>query len=298
MAFCSPCNRDFKDDAALAMHLRDSKVHSGQAAAISEPCWNCVRCDTEFDSQDELRMHVLSSEQHFACMECLERGKWQDYLTKRALKSHIRGKHKGGAEQGSEESDETKKDTKGKEKEKAPVEVRQTPLDGFFTSFAGFVYDSHRSPEASWKSLRSFMVWGGSPDRRTREENDAWEGYQGALVREVEMWFGDEKDLTAWRTLCKAVGCVDPPYEIRECKKILRTTHVNIVDLIAWGRNGGDEDEGKKVRVFKTVSELRKYTVKHKKIFAKAILKQYNGGNVVLKHLLRVLFNARPRLIF
>ncbi|KAL7955969.1 hypothetical protein V8C34DRAFT_326725 [Trichoderma compactum] len=284
MAFCSTCNRVFKDDAALSMHLRDSKVHGSEPAATTEDAvaWKCVRCNTEFDSRDELRTHVLSSEKHFACTACLEGGKWQDFLTKRALKSHIWGKHKHhGSGRG---SDESNGDAKGKGK------VRETPLDGFFTSFVGFVYDARLSPEASWKKLKRFMGWKGSPERRSNEENDAWGGYQGALAREVETWFGDEKDLTAWWTLCKAVGKVDPPDEIRECKKILRTTHVNIVDLIDWGRKGGNENEGEKVRVFKTVGGLKKYTVKHEKVFAKRLLKQYHGGNVVMKHLLRVLF--------
>ncbi|KAL7782107.1 hypothetical protein V8C43DRAFT_214290 [Trichoderma afarasin] len=289
MAFCSPCNRVFKNDAALAMHLRDSKAHDSDpdpATTMEEDSWKCVRCETEFDSQEGLTMHVLSSEKHFACMTCLEDGQWEDFLTKRALKSHMWGKHKHDSVQAGEQS--KKKNTKGKGK----AEVRETPLDGFFTSFAGFVYDPHLSPEASWKKLRRFQGWKGlSPDgRRSDEENHAWGRYQGALVREVEMWFGDEKDLTAWRTLCKAVGEVDPPDEIRECKKILRTTHVNIVDLIDWGRKGGDENEVKKVKVFKSVQALSNYSVEHQKIFAKRLLKQYHGGNVVMKHLLRVLF--------
>ncbi|KAK0760728.1 hypothetical protein N5P37_006926 [Trichoderma harzianum] len=301
MAFCSPCNRVFKNDAALSMHLRDSKAHdSGPDPATTteeeEDAWKCTRCETEFDSQEGLMMHALSSEKHFACMTCLEDGQWEDFLTKRALKSHMWGKHKHGSAQGGEQA--KKKDTKGKGKGK--VEVRETPLDGFFTSFTGFMYDPHLSPEASWKKLRRFQGWKGlSPDgRRSDEENDAWGRYQGALVREVEMWFGDEKDLTAWRTLCKAVGEVDPPDEIRECKKILRTTHVNIVDLIDWGRKGGDENEGRKVRVFKSVEELADYSVRSRKIFRKEQLKEYRGGNVVLKHLLRVFFTKGRQLVY
>ncbi|QYT06133.1 C2H2-type domain-containing protein [Trichoderma simmonsii] len=295
MAFCSPCNRTFKNDAALSMHLRDSKAHDldPDPATITEEeeedVWKCTRCETEFDSQEGLTMHALSSEKHFACMACLEDGQWEDFLTKRALKSHIWGKHKHDSGEQSK-----KKDTKGK------VEVRETPLDGFFTSFVGFAYDPHVSPEASWKKLRRFQGWKGLPPdgRRGEEENDAWGRYQGALVREVEMWFGDEKDLTAWRTLCKAVGEVDPPDEIRECKKILRTTHVNIVDLIDWGRKGGDENEGKKVKVFKSVEELAHYSVRRKKIFRKEQWKEYRGGNVVLKHLLRVFFTKGRQLVY
>lgn len=253
MAFCSTCNRVFKDDAALSMHLRDSKAHYSEPAATTEEeaAWKCVRCETEFDSREELRMHVLSSEKHFACVACLEGGTWQDFLTKRALKSHIWGKHKHhGSGRG---SDESKKDTKGKSEKdtKGKGKVRETPLDGFFTSFVGFMYDARLSPEASWKKLRRFKGWKGPPERRSAAENDAWGGYQGALAREVEMWFGDEKDLTAWWTLCKAVGKVDPPDEIRECKKVcdfsisLDCLLLDVVYLVEMGEANGKHLNGR-----------------------------------------------------
>ncbi|KAL7942831.1 hypothetical protein V8C42DRAFT_140582 [Trichoderma barbatum] len=301
MALCESCNRVFKDDAALSMHLQHSKVHQDPAMTTPVSTWKCVRCDKDFLSQEELRLHILDSEQHYACMECIENGKWQDFLTNRALQSHIRGKHRLGARQASEKSDETEKnnqkETKKKKnkkgKEKATTAVRETPLDGFFTSFAGFAHDPYVSPEASWRALAEFKGWETKEKSRT-----AWKRYQRALVKEVEMWFGNETDLTAWRTLCKAVGQVDPPNDIRKCKGILRNTHVNIVDLIAWGRRGGGENEGRKVQVFKTVEDLGKYTRETNKVFAKADLLQYNGGNVVLKHLLRVIFSKGRRLMW
>ncbi|KAM0257963.1 hypothetical protein ACHAQJ_004122 [Trichoderma viride] len=259
---------------------------------------------------DELKLHVLESEKHFVCKDCVETGEWQDFLTKRALKDHVWTRHRKENAVGLKEEDagentynvenRKKKNKKKSKKQKTKAKEtdekrRETPLDRFFTSFEGFAYDAHLSPEASFKSLKRYQGWGsktyGGPGK------EAWERYQKALVEEVEMWFGHEDDLTAWWTLCKAVECFDPPDDIQKCKTILRNTHVNIVDLIAWRRNGGDEDEdeGSSVKVFKSVEELREYTMGSGKVFPAAELEEYNGGNVVLRHLLRRLLRRRPR---
>ncbi|KAL6854467.1 hypothetical protein J3F83DRAFT_718781 [Trichoderma novae-zelandiae] len=166
---------------------------------------------------------------------------------------------------------------------------RETPLDVFFASFAGFTYDPAKSPSKSWKSLSAFKGWSAKPNAFPPKQK-AWEGYRGALVREVQLYYGDIDDITAWKTVCRAVGCEDPPDEISECKAILKKTHVNIVDLVEWARTGGEED-GNKVRVFSSVSQLRKYTRNTGKIFPKGQTKQSDGRNVVLRFLLRRIFS-------
>ncbi|KAL7929838.1 hypothetical protein V8C35DRAFT_314448 [Trichoderma chlorosporum] len=260
MAFCSPCNREFKDEAGLEMHLRDSKLHQKPVTEMS------------------------ASPGDFVCTECVgEHGKRQGYGTKKALKNHIWRNHRRGTKT------KKKDDAAAKDAEETLAAVRKTPLDEFFASFAGFAYNPRLSPEASWKALRRFKRWKNGPGTRTVEENDAWAEYQSSLMREVNLWYGDVEDLTAWRTLCKAVGVIDPPHEIPTCRKILRNTHVNIVDLIHWGRES-DMGDGEKVKIFRTVEELRAYTLITRKIFAKEELEEHNEGNVVLKHLLRVIF--------
>ncbi|KAL7799951.1 hypothetical protein V8C37DRAFT_366123 [Trichoderma ceciliae] len=299
MAFCTPCNRVFKDDEALSMHLQGSRAHQ-EPTLTTAPLvfiWKCVRCDLDFGSRDELRLHILVSERHFVCGECVGDGEWLDFLTERALKSHFGGRHRmdamGLRAEGVEKSDESndgvrmKKDKKDKKKRDRACSTstrQETPLDRFFTSFAGFPYDPHLSPEASLKLLEQDQGW---ESRKHGPAKDAWKRYQRALVKEVEMWFGDEDDLTAWWTLCKAVGHCDPPEDVRMCKAILRNTHVNIVDLIDWGRRRGGEDEASSIEVFRSVEELRKYTLDRDKVFAMRELKEYKGGNVVLRHLLR-----------
>jgi hypothetical protein len=54
--------------------------------------------------------------------------------------------------------------------------------------------------------------------------------------------------------------------------------------LIEWGRNGGKE----KVQTFRNVAELRAYTKETGKIFRNTF--DQEGGNVVLRHLLRKIF--------
>ncbi|PTB72405.1 hypothetical protein M440DRAFT_1319940, partial [Trichoderma longibrachiatum ATCC 18648] len=116
------------------------------------------------------------------------------------------------------------------------------------------------------------------------------EAYQKALLQEVELYFGNENDPKAWRTLCRAVGRADAPEDIKKCESILRNIHVNIVDLVHWGIKGGEDVKGNRVKAFKSVDELRQYTKDQGKVFSQAQLMQYNGGNVVLRHLLRRLF--------
>ncbi|KAH6603216.1 hypothetical protein Trco_007991 [Trichoderma cornu-damae] len=290
------------------MHLNGSRAHQEPPAPTPLLLiWKCVRCGLDFGSREELRLHVLTSERHFICAECVGDGEWLDFLTERALRSHAWGRHReddaagvgfsrGNAADGSggESTCRTKEGNgKGKAEEDAKRDAasaarRDTPLDRFFASFGGFAYDSRLSPEASFRQLEQHQGW---QDRRDGPAKDAWKRYQRALVDEVEMWFGDENDLTAWRTLCRAVGRFDPPGEIRKCKAILRNTHVNIVDLIAWGRKGGGESDGEAssslIQVFRSVEQLREYTLSSGKVFAKDQLNEYKGGNVVLRHLLR-----------
>jgi hypothetical protein len=66
----------------------------------------------------------------------------------------------------------------------------------------------------------------------------------------------------------------------------VRRTHVNIIDLIEWGRNSGNTKE--RVRTFRSVAELRAYTRETGKIFRNTL--DQEDGNVVLRHLLRNIF--------
>ncbi|KAL6879835.1 hypothetical protein HDV57DRAFT_498236 [Trichoderma longibrachiatum] len=167
----------------------------------------------------------------------------------------------------------------------------QTPLDTFFLSFSsqGFIYNPDKSPVNSWKALCKFKSWTNQPNDHPPKKK-AWKRYQDALVQEVRLYYGDIDDIAAWKTVCRAVGCEDPPDQISKCKAILKKTHVNIVDLVDWAKRGGEES-GSKVCVFGSVAELRRYTQKTGKIFPREDARDANGRNVVIKFLLRRIFH-------
>ncbi|EGR46326.1 uncharacterized protein TRIREDRAFT_109960 [Trichoderma reesei QM6a] len=190
----------------------------------------------------------------------------------------------------------TPKDTKKPKKPKKPKPTKptppKTPLDIFFSSFKNFKYKPSRDPSASWKQLASSQGWPPKKPKKDAPGRDAWDRYQMALAKEVELWFGHENDPKAWRTLCRAVGHADAPEDIDKCAFILRNTHVNIVDLIHWARRGGEEAESNTApEVFKSVRELKDYTFRKHRVFEQEQLMEYNGGNVVLRHLMRRLFS-------
>lgn len=66
----------------------------------------------------------------------------------------------------------------------------------------------------------------------------------------------------------------------------MRKTHVNIVDLIEWGRRRGDNEEP--IQTFPDVASLRTYTKRTHKIFHNAF--EQGNSNGVLRHLLRKIY--------
>lgn len=68
--------------------------------------------------------------------------------------------------------------------------------------------------------------------------------------------------------------------------KVLRKTHVNIVDLVEWGRK--QDVDAKRVRVFASMNELREYSKATSKFFRDTI-----RGSCVLRHLLRNFFTEK-----
>lgn len=91
--------------------------------------------------------------------------------------------------------------------------TNNTPLDEFFLSFQTFEYDPSLSPAKSYSLLRRHMAW----SRESPEGKEAWERYREALVDEVRVWFGNENDIAAWNTLCRAIGVQQPPETIDAC---------------------------------------------------------------------------------
>lgn len=81
------------------------------------------------------------------------------------------------------------------------VETANTPLDRFFQRYTSFKYQPSLSPSESFARLCDHQKW----EHGSKKYQKAWGGYQSALREEIELWFGEENDMTAWHTLCRAI---------------------------------------------------------------------------------------------
>ena len=213
---CLPCNKEFASAAALEAHVDNSPKHKAPQA-IEFPC---PSCDSSFASQDALDMH-LTSPKHAPAPALTKRDSsdsWESLDISRLIETL-------GSSVAAELSPPDTPDTPVAEVTEVSevTEVAQvappapdTPLDLFFRLFPGFHYNHKASPEESFRQLKRFSHW----DKNSRPEKTAWQKYQDALVKEVELWFGDTSDIHAWHHLCEAVGVRDPPPTITECKKV------------------------------------------------------------------------------
>ncbi|KAJ2916726.1 hypothetical protein MD484_g3723, partial [Candolleomyces efflorescens] len=126
--------------------------------------------------------------------------------------------------------------------------ARETgPLKEFFEQYAHtFTYVSTRSATSEFHRLCKAMSW----DREDPDQNEAYEGFRDALVKEFNKSYGtDANDLTSWQTLCAAVR-IDPiPDTLAEARKAMLDIHVNLVDLT----DGVDPSE---IQLFDTEKEL------------------------------------------
>ncbi|KAK7428819.1 hypothetical protein QQZ08_004589 [Neonectria magnoliae] len=244
---CEACNRSFKSQEALDQHSSNSPAHA--------PSFNCDNCARSFNSQEALDQHSRDSPAHtliFKCETC-----HRSFNSQGALDQHLR------------DSD-------------IHQEKGETPLDVFFRSFPTFRYDPGLPPATSYAQLRQHEGW----HRKDTKSDQAWIRYQDALQGELRLWYGEEHDLTAWHALCRAIGIEPLPKTCEQCEEVVRRTHVNIVDLIEWGRS----DRSERVQVFGDVAELRAYTKETNKVFHNTL--DQDGGNIVLRHLLRYIFRG------
>ncbi|KAJ2925078.1 hypothetical protein H1R20_g12029, partial [Candolleomyces eurysporus] len=148
------------------------------------------------------------------------------------------------------------------------------PLQVFFDGFQPqFLYDPLESATSEFQRLLQVKGWH-SNDHRYRAANRK---FKNALIAQFNFNYGmDENSLTGWQALCEALG-KPVPTTVAQGKKIVKGTHVNLVDLTEGRKHG------RKIKTFKTIAKLKKYTWETKKIFPKDDAKA--GG--LLKYLLR-----------
>ncbi|KAK7686006.1 hypothetical protein QCA50_010817 [Cerrena zonata] len=131
-------------------------------------------------------------------------------------------------------------------------------IEGFFTQFLGFDYDSSQHVTLEFNRLAESRQWG----QKTRRKH--YRQLQEALVTEFNQQFGvDEGKLAAWHALCNEVGINPLPPSVTQCRKALSRVHVNLVDFVEARRRGRKGD----FKVYKTVHQLRQYTHDTEKFF-------------------------------
>lgn len=181
MKLCELCDRSFGSQNALNQHFRDSPVHA--------LLYSCEPGTRSLGSRNGLNQHLRDSPVHVLSYNCEPCGR--SFRSQGALNQHIRDSS-------------------------AHLQTPITPLNRFFQSFTGFVYDPTLSPNKSYSYLEKFCGW-----RRDQEESkQAWNHFQEALNQEFKLWFGAEGDLAAWHSLCRAVR-IDPlPKTCLDCEKV------------------------------------------------------------------------------
>jgi ribosomal protein S26 len=178
---CVSCDRSLNSEKALQQHLCDSPAHA--------PSFDCDDCDRSFNSEEALQQHLRDSPAHAPSFDCDDCDR--SFNSEKALQQHLRA---------------------------SPVHQQdtETPLDGFFHSFPTFDYDPSLPPATSYANLRRHEGW----RRNSVASNEAWYRYQDALQSELHMWYGAEKDLTAWYALCRAIGIKPLPTTCEQCEKV------------------------------------------------------------------------------
>ncbi|RPA82064.1 hypothetical protein BJ508DRAFT_414328 [Ascobolus immersus RN42] len=173
------------------------------------------------------------------------------------------------------------------------------PIHAFFRKYPTFNFNPAANYLDEFERLRKQQKWPTkkqlkkSSNQKTPQQLDKEEAYQrikGAFGTAVAAAFGQDfgtnvEDLSAWREICEPLE-IEPEQEtVRGYKKLMKKTHVNLVDLHVYRRQRGVGVP--RPELFRNVWELRKYTMEEEKIFPKAQAK-----GTLLKFLLRKIFSA------
>ncbi len=140
------------------------------------------------------------------------------------------------------------------------------PSQSHFAKFEHFTPNDAASFDDEFGRLASSQQWVPGSQEYTRQRTIA-------IKEELELHYfsqqrlgdfneeelsAEEKTLQGYQSLCREVG-IDPSGSVVECKRNLRNTLINIVDLIDSRRTG------KRVEVWDSFEEFRAYTLQDEK---------------------------------
>ncbi|KAF9532670.1 hypothetical protein CPB83DRAFT_784755 [Crepidotus variabilis] len=190
-------------------------------------------------------------------------------------------------------------DSKPRPKDSLPrTNLSSRPLREFFNKWSTvMVYDPSKPATSEFHRLSKLKGWKFKNDKTNRQTRNkveqleetsedariaqqARQDFRIALTKQFNCNYGkDENSRSSWRLLCENVRISPIPDKMEEARKLVKATHVNLVDLTDMYNQGRDQD----ITIFPTVQKLRAYTIEHERYFPLEVA--HAGG--VLKHLLR-----------
>lgn len=148
------------------------------------------------------------------------------------------------------------------------------PIGKFFARYNQFDYDAHSEAWSEYHRMTAFFNW----KKDGKKERAANALFREAIVSQFELLYGvNENKLATLQLLCLKLEVLPVPGSVTSCKKAISKIHVNIMDFIDSERTGDP------VRKFGSLSQLRRYTVTHKKVFPRVEARE----SALLKYLLR-----------
>lgn len=192
---------------------------------------------------------------------------------------------------------------------------KSNPVDDFFARYPEFDYKPTASVSDEFRRMCEYFGWPKREDKRWAQENpgiiederkegeqkktgcrtpskreakarmmEARETFQVALIEQFNRYYGeDAEDFSNWRRLCQVLG-LKAPGTMKSCRKLVKSTHVNLIDLIdAFGN-------GKQVTLHKSEKDLREYTRQTERYFPRERI----GRDGVLRYLRRRIVAPLP----
>ncbi|KAK4156951.1 hypothetical protein C8A00DRAFT_12159 [Chaetomidium leptoderma] len=100
-----------------------------------------------------------------------------------------------------------------------------------------------------------------------------------SIVQRFDDYFGTGT-LEDWQRLCGDIGLDANLSSITQCRKVLKTVHINIHDLL------DAVDQGRLPHRFGNARELANYTVNTRRIFPKKKVKEMGPVKALMRHIL------------
>ncbi|TFK93886.1 hypothetical protein K466DRAFT_580523 [Polyporus arcularius HHB13444] len=151
----------------------------------------------------------------------------------------------------------------------------------FFSRYPEFDYDSDLSFIDEFYRMCDHFGW----RRYSNERDQARDAMRRAMVQQFNHTFGtNAEDLASWQKLCEIIQ-IDPiPDKLKQCRRAVVTSHINICDLLDAPFLGTAPTR------FPTEVALSVYTRSFGKIFPRD---EVEAGSL-LEYLLRHILNPRP----